>query len=79
MTILGSAKQDRKIKTQALVIFEGKKDTVVYHGELLDSNANYVSPWRWQWTLRYIPPPSFQFASENCDRNEDFPTVPFSY
>jgi len=37
MTILGSARQDRKIKTQALVIFRGKKDTVLYHGELLDT------------------------------------------
>jgi len=42
MTILGSAKQDRKIKTQALVIFEGKKDTVVYHGELLDTQTTSV-------------------------------------
>jgi len=47
MTILGSAKQDRKIKTHPLVILTGKKDTVLYHGELLDS-CWIRNPWRWQ-------------------------------
>jgi len=42
MTVLGSAKRDRKIKMQALVIFKGKKDTVLYHGELLDTQNTSV-------------------------------------